>query len=63
MKIIVHGENRQEAIRRMKRALGEVVLEGITTNVDFLYEILENQVFEKGEADTGFLEEQMGIKG
>lgn len=47
----------------MKRALGEVVLEGITTNVDFLYEILENQVFEKGEADTGFLEEQMGIKG
>lgn len=63
VKIIVHGENRQEAIRRMKRALGEVVLEGITTNVDFLYEILENQVFEKGEADTGFLEEQMGIKG
>ena len=43
--------------------LCEVVLEGITTNVDFIYEILENQVFEKGEADTGFLEEQMGIKG
>ena len=49
----------QEAIP----GISQVVLEGITTNVDFLYEILENQVFEKGEADTGFLEEQMGIKG
>lgn len=57
VKLIVHGKDRQEAIARMKRALGEVVLEGIDTNLDFLYEILEHEVFEAGGADTNFLED------
>ena len=39
-KLIVHAKNRKEAIRKMKSALGETIIEGIDTNVDYLYEIL-----------------------
>ena len=42
----------------MKSTLGELVLEGITTNVDFLYEILKDQDFEKGKFTTAFIEER-----
>ncbi len=62
VKLIVHGKNRAQAIDRMKRALGEVVLEGISTNVDFLYEILEHEVFQEGKADTNFLEDYFGFE-
>lgn len=39
-KLVVHAKNRKEAIRKMKSALGETIIEGIDTNVDYLYEIL-----------------------
>ena len=39
-KIIVHAENRDEAISKMKRALEECIIDGIDTNIDFLYRIL-----------------------
>ena len=55
-KIIVHGEDRNEAISKMKRALDECVLEGITTNLDYLYSILEDKKFVSGEFDTSFIE-------
>lgn len=57
-KVIVHGKTRGEAIDKMKSTLGELVLEGITTNVDFLYEILKDQDFEKGKFTTAFIEER-----
>jgi len=41
-KLIVHAKNRTEAIRKMKSALGETIIEGIDTNVDYLYEMMEN---------------------
>ncbi len=41
-KLIVHAKNRKEAIRKMKSALGETIIEGIDTNVDYLYEIMED---------------------
>ncbi len=41
-KLIVHAKNREEAIRKMKSALGETIIEGIDTNVDYLYEMMEN---------------------
>lgn len=44
-KIIVHGEDRKEAIAKMKRALDECVIEGVTTNLDYLYSILEDEEF------------------
>ncbi|MCI9063930.1 MAG: acetyl-CoA carboxylase biotin carboxylase subunit [Clostridia bacterium] len=54
-KIIVHGVDRQDAINKMKRALKECVIEGIDTNIEFLYEILSNEKFAKGEYDTSFI--------
>lgn len=39
-KLIVHAENRSEALHKMKSALGEIVIEGIDTNVDYLYEVI-----------------------
>lgn len=40
----------------MRSALGELIIEGIDTNVDFQYEILENKAFQEGDTDTGFIE-------
>ena len=54
-KIIVYGKDRQECINKMKSALGEFVIEGITTNIDFLYKILENPEFIKNDYDTSFI--------
>ena len=55
-KLIVHGRNRSEAIKKMRRALGEVVIEGITSNVDYLYDILCDSTFVKGDYDISFIE-------
>ena len=54
-KLIVHGKNREDAINKMKSALGEFVIDGITTNIDFLYKILENPEFIKNDYDTSFI--------
>ena len=54
-KIIVHGEDRNEAISKMKRAIDECVIEGVTTNLDYLYSILENEEFVSGDFDTSFI--------
>ena len=54
-KLIVHGKDREECINKMKSALGEFVIEGITTNIDFLYKILENPEFIKNDYDTSFI--------
>ena len=59
-KIIVHGENREEAIAKMKRALEECVIDGVDTNIDFLYKILENEEFKKGNFDTSFIKKEFG---
>ena len=55
LKLIVHGKDREEAIAKMRSALGELIIEGIETNLDFLYEILDNQAFEEGKTDTDFI--------
>lgn len=54
-KVIVHGENRMDAIRKMQSALGEVVVEGIVTNLDFEYDILNHPVFVSGKTNTHFI--------
>ncbi len=59
VKIITYGSNRNEAISKMKRALEEVVIEGIETNVDFLLEIISNLNFIRGKYDTSFIEKEM----
>ena len=54
-KLIVHGMDREDSINKMKSALGEFVIDGITTNIDFLYKILENPEFIKNDYDTSFI--------
>lgn len=55
-KLIVHAGSRKEAIRKMRSALGEIIIEGIETNVDYQYEILHHPVFESGDIDIEFIE-------
>ncbi|TRY28011.1 MULTISPECIES: acetyl-CoA carboxylase biotin carboxylase subunit [Brevibacillus] len=55
-KLIVWGKDRQEAIERMKRALGEFVVEGITTTIPFHLKVMDHEVFISGEFDTKFLD-------
>lgn len=58
-KIITHGDNRNEAISKMRRALEEVVIEGVDTNVDFLLKIIRNNNFIRGTFDTSFIEKEI----
>ena len=55
-KLIVWGKDREEAIARMKRALEEFVVEGISTTIPFHLKVLDHEVFVSGEFDTKFLE-------
>lgn len=57
-KVIVHGTDRNEAIRKMCSALGELIIEGIDTNLEEQYQILMDERFLAGQVDTGFLEER-----
>ena len=60
-KIIVHGKDRKEAIAKMKRALEECVIDGIETNIDFLYKILDNENFVSGNFDTSFISTEFNM--
>lgn len=60
-KLIVWAKNREEAIRKMQSALGEIIIEGIDTNVDYQYEILNHPDFLEGNTDVGFIERMEGI--
>ena len=64
MKLIVHGRDRAEAIAKMRSALGELIIEGIDTNLDFQYEILNNEAYQNGEVDTDFIPAVLpGVEG
>ena len=55
-KLIVTDDSREAAIRRAQRCLGEFVVEGIRTNIDFHKRLLAHPDFRSGEVDTGFVE-------
>ncbi|HEU0037568.1 MAG TPA: acetyl-CoA carboxylase biotin carboxylase subunit [Kofleriaceae bacterium] len=54
-KVIVHDVDRPAALRRARRCLDEMVIEGIRTNIPFLRRIINNPDFIKGDFDTGFV--------
>ena len=62
-KVIVHAPDREAALQKMRSALDEMVVMGVETNLDFQYQIMKNQVFCDGKADTGFIENVLKIKG
>ncbi len=59
VKIIAYGKDRQEAINIMRRALGELQIEGIDTNIDFQYQLIHTPQFETGDFDTSFIEREL----
>jgi acetyl-CoA carboxylase biotin carboxylase subunit len=56
VKIIVHDSNRELAIQKMRGVLGELVIEGIDTNIDFQYQLINHEDYIKGNVDTSFVE-------
>ena len=58
-KIIVHAPTRLQAIRRMRRALEELVIEGYPTSADLAHLILYEPEYLKGAYDTGYLERHL----
>ena len=58
-KVIVHGDTRLEAIRRMRRALEELMIQGMVTTAELCHLILYQPDFVKGQYHTGFLEENL----
>lgn len=58
-KVIVHGSNRLEAIRKMRRVLSELVIHGIDTNQELQYLILHHSEYVKGDFDTSFIENHL----
>jgi acetyl-CoA carboxylase biotin carboxylase subunit len=57
-KVIVHGNDREEALARMRQALDSFVLEGVTTTIPFLGRVIRHPDFVAGRVDTKFLERQ-----
>ena len=55
-KVIVHGNDRDEALRRMGQALDSFILEGVVTTIPFLSRLLRHPEFVAGKVDTKFLE-------
>ena len=58
-KVIVHGDTRLEAIRRMRRALEEFIVEGVDTNTELQYLILHHEEFVRGQFTTSFVERHL----
>jgi acetyl-CoA carboxylase biotin carboxylase subunit len=57
-KVVVHGNDRREALARMHQALDGFIIEGITTTIPFLSRVIQHPAFVAGEVDTKFLERE-----
>ncbi|MDR2834358.1 MAG: acetyl-CoA carboxylase biotin carboxylase subunit [Streptococcaceae bacterium] len=57
-KVIVHGDNREEAFARMERALSEFIVDGISTNIEFQFDLLGDEKIKKGDYSTAYLMEE-----
>ncbi len=58
-KVIAHGRDRAEALRRLHRGLSELAAGGLTTNREFLRLVLEHDAFRRGEVDTAFVDRRL----
>ncbi|GGD74128.1 acetyl/propionyl/methylcrotonyl-CoA carboxylase subunit alpha [Lacimicrobium alkaliphilum] len=55
-KLIVWDEDRDKALRRLVKALSEYRIKGVTTNIDFLYNLVSTRAFKQAQLDTGFID-------
>ena len=58
-KVIVKGENRNDAIRKMRRALEEMIISGVKTTLPVQHLLMYNETFIRGNYDTGFIEKNL----
>jgi len=62
-KLIVHGTNRQEAIKTMRRALSEFYIAPIKTTIPFHLKLMDNALFKKGDISTHFVQDLLSNEG
>lgn len=60
-KLIVWDENRDKALQRLSKALAEYRIDGVITNIDFLYNLATSKPFVEADLDTGFIEKHEAI--
>ena len=60
-KLISYGENRAEAISRMRNALSEMIIEGLKTNIPLHELIMEDPNFQQGGTNIHYLEKKLGM--
>jgi 3-methylcrotonyl-CoA carboxylase alpha subunit len=60
-KVIVHGHDRLEALRKLDKALQEFHVVGVRTNIPLLRRILNEEHFSKGSVDTGYIKQHQEI--
>jgi acetyl-CoA carboxylase biotin carboxylase subunit len=61
-KIIVHGDTRDQALARMRTALGEMVVEGISTNIPLHRELMVDAKFMEGGTNIHYLEQWLAAR-
>jgi acetyl-CoA carboxylase biotin carboxylase subunit len=59
-KLIIHAENRETAIQRMRTALRDFVVHGVVTNIDFLQAVMAHEDFAQGKVSTRWVEKNFG---
>jgi len=62
-KVVVHGNDRAEALARMHQALDGFIIEGVTTTIPFLGRVILHPAFQAGDVDTKFLERESQLLG
>ncbi len=60
-KVIVHDKTREAAIQKMISVLGELVIEGVQTNIDFQFDLISNERFCEGKINTHFIKDVYGL--
>ena len=60
-KVIVHDKDRTSAINKMQSVLGELVIEGIESNIDFQFDLIGNERFRSGDVNTHFIHDEYGL--
>ncbi|GAA0469835.1 MULTISPECIES: acetyl-CoA carboxylase biotin carboxylase subunit [Tatumella] len=61
-KLITYGETREVAISRMINALGELIIDGIKTNIDLQLKIMADEHFQAGGTNIHYLEKKLGLQ-
>ena len=61
-KLIVHGDDRNLALKRMSMALSEIIIDGIKTNIPLHQKLVTNAAFMAGGTDIHYLEDELGLK-